>query len=184
MVRRKRPISPSRTGPQAASTKAARAPPFQYSTVPFFRHSIRGRGTAACREAVARNKPNSAEPSVRNKTNSQGRDCFPRLRGGRLAALLAMTGRGERPLCETNPIRRRGSQRTGGGCAKQSQFPRSWPGNVGRAGKRNPICRRRAHSLCPTFHHSTIPSAAAAQPRAEGGRAKQSQFAEFGPRIA
>jgi hypothetical protein len=37
---------------------------------------------------------------MQNKANCQGRDCFPCLRRGRLAALLAMTGTGEQPIVQ------------------------------------------------------------------------------------
>jgi len=133
--------------------------------------------------------PEGSVTTSRADNLAQRRDCFPRLREGRLAALLAMTTASGRTTTRSRSNRAKQSQfreggteansRSGKGLCesvrmmrlqKQSQFrPGASSFKLGVSSLHTP-CEPAHHSDTPLLQHS-IPS-----PLAEGRCAKQSQF--------
>jgi len=83
--------------------------------------------------------------NMRNKANLSGRDCFPRLREGRLASLLAMT-RVRVGLIVRNKanFEARPPGAEGREMSNEPNLPRLWPGNGGGVGNEANRCGEAA----------------------------------------
>jgi hypothetical protein len=124
--------------------------------------------------------PEGSVTTSRADNLAQRRDCFPRLREGRLAALLAMTTASGRTTTRSRSNRAKQSQfreagteansRSGQGLCegvqmmcleKQSQFPLGVSSFRFEVSSLHTPCEPPHHSNIPLFHHS-IPGPAGA----------------------